>query len=243
MYLEHAGPADVRGSGHAIPESVATTAPAADGHVSIRYISHLDRQTRTAISNLTPADFQEFATIRHTPTRERSLATRAVLRALLSEAAPSVAPADWTFTRDAFGKPTLGSGLPNLYFSCSHTLWMSVVAVSDRPIGIDIESANLAADEAFLAEYYSQRERNALAATAPAGRQAACARLWTLKEAVAKLLGTGLALPFSELEFESEEDRISQSNNSEINKSELQLATWSLPNKAHPLTVAIAMER
>lgn len=241
MYLEHAGPDAGRGGGYAIPESVAA-APVTGGVVSIRYVSHLDRQTRNAIGNLTPADFQEFASIRHTPTRERSLATRAVLRALLSEAAPEIAAADWTFTRDAYGKPTLGPGLPNLHFSCSHTLWMSVIAVSGRPVGIDIESSNLAADDAFLGEYYSQRERHALAAKTPAERPAACARLWTLKEAVAKLLGTGLALSISELEFESEEDRISQSNSSEINKSEFKLATWSLPNKAHPLSVALALQ-
>lgn len=241
MYLEHAGPKSGHSGGYAIPESVAP-APVAYSDVSIRYVPHLDRETRTTLGSLTPADLQEFASIRHTPTRERSLATRATLRIALSEAAPEIDSSQWTFTRDAYGKPTLGPGLPNLHFSCSHTHWMSVVAVSNRPVGIDIESSNLGADDAFLEEYFSDRERISVTAK-PLGNQAAAwSRLWTLKEAVAKLLGTGLALSFSELEFESEEDRLCQSNNSEINKSELQLATWSLPNKAHPLSVALALQ-
>lgn len=242
MYQHHAeaGPASSVSFANrkAASPSAATVPP-----VSIRYVSHGETAADLDSPNLTQSDFEEFAAIRHAATRARSLATRAALRALLSEAAPEMAPTAWTIVRDASGKPSLGNIDTNLHFSCSHTYGTSVVAVSNRPIGIDIESANLAADEAFQAEYFSAFERAAIAAKSPEARPQACARLWTLKEAVAKLLGTGLALSFSELEFKSEEEHVSISNSSEITNSELQLATWSLPSKAHPMTVALAVRR
>lgn len=239
MYLEHAGPQQ----GHGSVPTMDSERSEALAHVSIRYVSHLNPATRQTLSTLTPEDYREFAPIRHTPTRERSLATRALLRTTLSEVDGNTPPEAWVFTRDAYGKPALANQLTDLHFSCSHTMWVSVVAVSRRPIGIDIESSSLSVDDAFLAEYYSAQERRDVARKPIANRASAYARLWTLKEAVAKILGTGLALPLSQLEFENEEDRLSYSSTSEINGSELQLATWSLPNKAHPLSVALAIRR
>lgn len=195
------------------------------------------------MQNLIPSDFSEFERIRHKPTRERSLATRALLRGALSDFVGDVKETEWTFERDANGKPRLIKGPSNIHFSCSHTAWQSVVAVSDRPVGIDIECGEIAADDAFLEEYFSRKERAAIASKPIKDRGVACARLWTLKEAVSKLIGTGLAFPFSELEFESEEDRLSQGISSGISTSELLLTTWSLPNPAHPLTVALALQR
>lgn len=242
MALQQARPTLGRGTGSLIPK----TDEEAGKHqlpVSIRYVSHLDPSTRKTLATLTPADFREFAGIRHTPTRERSLATRAALRELLSEVAAHVPPSAWAFTRDENGKPILAAGQESLHFSCSHTLWMSVVAVSRQPVGVDIESAKLSIDDAFLTEYFAPAERAAVSAKTAGERPAAYARLWTLKEAVTKMLGMGLAVQLSELEFESEDDRVSNSCRSEINNLDLQLLTWSLPNKAHPLCLALALSR
>jgi 4'-phosphopantetheinyl transferase len=75
---------------------------------------------------------------------------------------------------------------PGLDFSVSHAGGLAVIAVSNRPVGVDVEDAM--AGEQPLAPALTQRER------ATCRSYADFARLWTRKEAVLKAVGKGLAL-------------------------------------------------
>ena len=94
-------------------------------------------------------------------------------------------------TFSANGKPS-ASGQP---FNLSHSGEYAVLAVSDLPVGVDIERCSLrhvrVAESVFTqAELQWMNE-------APEER---FTLLWTLKEAVSKALGLGLELKFSEFD-------------------------------------------
>lgn len=212
--------------------------------VSVWYVQHgAGQKTEGYYSILTETDFAEFASIRHIATRDRSLATRALLRKALSEVTSDRTQAtEWTFERGEHGKPLLGSAHPQLHFSCSHTPWMSAVAVSrTHPVGIDIECAQPRSDEDLTDDYFTSCERMALSRLPVHTRAQARARLWALKEATVKMLGTGLAYDISELEFDPVQDRLNSSREGFSRLSEMRIATWSIRNETQPLSVALAV--
>ena len=101
-----------------------------------------------------------------------------------------------TYVEDDYGKPWLtigGRRAENIYFSLSHTKNAIAVAVSNRPVGIDIEavvSQERVGDSHFLERTMSATERQSIAeADDP---RLMFTELWTRKEAYVKLLGTGL---------------------------------------------------
>jgi 4'-phosphopantetheinyl transferase len=214
--------------------------------VSVWYLWHTDQSQLAEFNHgLTSADFAEFADIRNPAVRARSLRTRGLLRAALSEAANGdVRPSEWVFERGAHGKPHLLNPPIKLHFSCSHTPMVSIVAVSrTRPVGIDIETAFSSLDDpSLIEEFFTAAERQAIQCIPLGSRAKARTRLWTLKEAVVKMLGTGLALDVSKLEFDIEEDRLKSSRDPEIDISGVRLATWLIPNHVQPLSVALAIK-
>ena len=101
-----------------------------------------------------------------------------------------------TYVEDDYGKPWLTVGSvreENIYFSLSHTKNAIAVAVSNRPVGIDIEavvSQERVGDSHFLERTMNATERQSIAeADDP---RLMFTELWTRKEAYVKLLGTGL---------------------------------------------------
>jgi 4'-phosphopantetheinyl transferase len=93
------------------------------------------------------------------------------------------------FTYNEHGKPSI-VGHPDIYFNLSHCKEAAICAVSNLPVGVDIESireykenlVNYTMNEAEIAEI--QQAEN------PASR---FIRLWTMKEATMKLIGTGIS--------------------------------------------------
>jgi 4'-phosphopantetheinyl transferase len=214
--------------------------------VSVWYLWHTDKPD-FALDNhgLTTADFAEFSDLRNGANRARSLATRALLRKALSAASvKNVPPSAWKFERDAHGKPRLADPPEKLHFSCSHTPFLSVIAVSrTRPVGIDIEGLFSASDDpSLIEEFFAPKERLAIQKLPDSGRSKARTRLWALKESVVKMLGTGLALDVSTLEFDTENDRLISCRQTGINPSEMRLATWTVSDLKKPLTVALAVK-
>jgi phosphopantetheinyl transferase len=114
---------------------------------------------------------------------------RAALRQLLRRRHPGV---DWTFAADARGKlfATSGSGHEGPAVSISHTRGWVACAVADHPVGIDIE-AHRPRDHAAIAEYAFGARENALVRSAGV---AGFYRIWTVREAISKATGDGLAL-------------------------------------------------
>lgn len=95
---------------------------------------------------------------------------------------------DLEFGYGAYGKPFLKS-YPDIHFNISHCPKAVFCAVSDSPIGVDVEEIQY--DEDVAREVFSESELESIrSAESPEIR---FTELWTMKEAYLKLQGTGLS--------------------------------------------------
>ena len=95
---------------------------------------------------------------------------------------------DMTFGFGEHGKPFI-IGHDGLHFSISHCKTALAVALSDRPVGIDVESLRHAGESLMRRTMNRTEQSMILAADNP---DMEFTRLWTRKEAVLKLRGTGI---------------------------------------------------
>ncbi len=93
---------------------------------------------------------------------------------------------DWGYGEN--GKPFLKQ-LKGTYFNISHCKKGIAVAVDTEPIGVDIEEIRRPSDG--LIDKVMNKKESALISTS-ANPSLAFTRLWTQKEAVSKLTGTGI---------------------------------------------------
>ncbi|WP_092868709.1 4'-phosphopantetheinyl transferase family protein [Hyphomicrobium facile] len=210
--------------------------------VRIWYVPHATASNLTEhFGTLAQADIDEFASIRNVEMRRRSLATRAVLRKALTESVGGrTAAHEWSFKRSAWGKPTLSNNAGSLNFSCSHTRLASVVAVSTcGPVGIDIENAIVDTNDTWLSDVFTTDEQTALKSMAVGERETAVSRLWALKEAYLKMLGTGIA-EASTVAFDLRNDRL-WSGHPNPQGEPVTFRTWIAKCQGHRLSVAVAM--
>ena len=137
--------------------------------------------------------------------RRRHRVTRALVRTVLSEVAPGIAPRDWSFLLNPHGRPEIHPrhGLPELRFNLSHTAGAIVLAVTDAlAIGIDVENHLRAGPTTDVAhQFFSSAEVVALRALPASAQRERFFVLWTLKEAYVKARGLGLALPLDAFSF------------------------------------------
>jgi 4'-phosphopantetheinyl transferase len=132
-------------------------------------------------------------------------AAHALLRRTLS-GLDGRAPDRWRFDASANGKPFL---VPDdtfrAAFSLSHTQGMVACAVTttaDALVGVDVECIDRDVDVAELAaRFFAPAEAAHLAQLDAETRRSRFFDLWTLKEALVKALGTGLAMSLSSLAF------------------------------------------
>ena len=90
------------------------------------------------------------------------------------------------FLYNEHGAPRLEQGP---YFSISHCKHAIAVAISEKPIGIDIEHVRAAKPELVERTMNEQEQNEIWAAASP---DIAFTHLWTQKEAVLKMQGTGI---------------------------------------------------
>lgn len=132
----------------------------------------------------------------HTFGRFCCLKSYLMLLELLSAVYPELDPSKPEFGYTAQGKPFL-LARPDIHFSISHTKNAILVAISDAPIGVDVEAFR-SPSAALIARTMNATEQAAIAASAaatlepPATREALFSAIWTRKEAVLKLRGTGI---------------------------------------------------
>jgi 4'-phosphopantetheinyl transferase len=80
-------------------------------------------------------------------------------------------------------------GHPDIHFNLSHCKEAAICVVNDHPIGVDVESIRKYTDN--LVNYtMSDEEINQI--NSSENPAAAFIRLWTMKEATTKLIGTGI---------------------------------------------------
>ncbi len=104
------------------------------------------------------------------------------------------------FAFNAYGKPYLPAS-PHVHFNLSHCACAAACAISSFPIGIDVETIRPVEDKLlrFVADDMEYAQVQAAADKARAFFQ-----LWTAKESLLKLQGTGLRRQLKPLLAESE---------------------------------------
>lgn len=90
------------------------------------------------------------------------------------------------------GKPFF-SCTPNLHFNLSHSGDSVFIAFSSDPVGFDIENLQRKADFQKLADRYFQPSERELMDRSDDAKHTAFLEIWTAKEAMIKLFGTGIA--------------------------------------------------
>jgi 4'-phosphopantetheinyl transferase len=99
------------------------------------------------------------------------------------------------FEYGEWGKPFI-AGHPDIHFNLSHCRTAAICAVSQRPIGVDIETFRTAKDS--LIRYTMNDMERARIASSP-HPDMEFTRLWTQKEAKVKLAGEGIRKDMKEV--------------------------------------------
>ncbi|WP_181150878.1 4'-phosphopantetheinyl transferase superfamily protein [Paenibacillus sp. PCH8] len=127
-------------------------------------------------------------------------AYRSVLGEVLTRVTVSkftgLAPAELSFTRNSYGKPSLIHH-SNVPFNVSHSGdWIALISGGVAELGVDVEK--IAPIEMQIAERFFSPMESQFLATEPAERQRETFyRLWTLKESYIKAVGMGLSMPLN----------------------------------------------
>ncbi|HEX8611515.1 MAG TPA: 4'-phosphopantetheinyl transferase superfamily protein [Telluria sp.] len=143
--------------------------------------------------------------------RLRYLATRALVRTVLSRYAP-LAPVDWAFTPNEYGRPGIANDhaqARSLSFNLSHTRGLIAMAVTrDRTLGVDVENLTTRQVSGGIAEHFFSPAEVAELATVPEDRrQDRFFEYWTFKEAYIKARGMGLSIPLDRFSFHFPDER------------------------------------
>lgn len=172
---------------HQIPLGVGSDAPL----LSLRSIDS-ERSIESAF-RLLQADEAARAKRFHNPQdASRFVFAHAIARLALASQM-GMAPMDVIVARTGKGKPYLTGCAQNLHFSLSYRGSFIVLALSARPIGVDIERLPLAVKPAQIAERYFSLNERAYVFSDVDDIDRRFAHVWTRQEAVVKLLGVGLA--------------------------------------------------
>jgi 4'-phosphopantetheinyl transferase len=125
--------------------------------------------------------------------REQFVATRALLRILLSQYLQKD-PRKIKFCYSAHGKPELSMPSSRLHFNISHSKGVVLFAVSQgQPVGVDLERIDPATKVAAIARrIFSAQEQAEINRLPPLEQQAKFFQIWTRKEALIKLFGDRL---------------------------------------------------
>lgn len=139
--------------------------------------------------------------------KESYIASRWLLRKVLARYT-NVSPEMVEFLRTDKGKPYLSQS--DIHFSLSHSGDWALLAVAKAElIGIDIEVVNTARNLTGIAEsYYHPHEFARLQTLSGVAQSDYFYRLWTLKEAFFKAMGTGISAGLEKIWFDLADDNI-----------------------------------
>jgi 4'-phosphopantetheinyl transferase len=195
---------------------------------------------RTILSVDEQARAERFVQERH---RRQYIYAHGQLRLALSNAAPGVAPAAWSFTTGRYGRPFVTAPpLPSaLHFSLSHTEGCVACVVSGHEtVGIDVEAVTRRGSPMEIAQgVFAPDEIETLRGLPPSDLINRFFDYWTLKEAYLKAKGVGLNLPLDGFSMLISTDKIGISFKPQISDDPL---NWrfalSSPSPNHRLAIA-----
>lgn len=93
------------------------------------------------------------------------------------------------FEYNEHGKPSI-IGHPEICFNLSHCKEAAICAISDQPVGVDVESVR-SFNESLVR--YTMNEDEIRQIESSEDQAVAFIRLWTMKESAMKLIGTGIS--------------------------------------------------
>jgi 4'-phosphopantetheinyl transferase len=146
------------------------------------------------VALLTSHDRDRMQRLQVDAVRQQFALTRALQRHALSAYEPEVSPAQWEFQSTAEGRPYLAPSFQHtgLHFNLSHTEGLVAMAVCRHShVGVDVEKRGRVR-LAVADRYFSTREAEQLRALPLEEQPRRFLRLWTLKEAYLKAIGTGI---------------------------------------------------
>ncbi len=154
--------------------------------------SRIDRSH--SADGLITEEADELELISHKGRRGEFVSSRLLLRKLASEMGYD--PSGFKIVKDQYGKPFGEVGGKKLNLSIAHSESEVVCGISETtPIGVDLEPAERPVEER-LARRIGHREEEGLL------KEIELIRLWTIKEAMVKLEGSGLRTNLNELRVE-----------------------------------------
>ena len=113
---------------------------------------------------------------------------------------------DQRYIEGKHGKPSLADH-PEIHFSISHSSHFVACAMADCEIGIDIQHL-VKVNEPLMRRVLSDEELEMVMAQQGEERQMLFARLWALKEAYLKAVGTGITDDFPSFSLENDRPRL-----------------------------------
>lgn len=113
---------------------------------------------------------------------------------------------DQRYLEGKHGKPSFADH-PEIHFSISHSSHFVACAMADCEIGIDIQHL-VKVNEPLMRRVLSDEELEMVMAQQGEERQMLFARLWALKEAYLKAVGTGITDDFPSFSLENDRPRL-----------------------------------
>lgn len=153
---------------------------------------------------LTPEEWELAQRLRQASSRNQHVVGRGMARKLLT-LRTDFDPAEVVLAREEKGKPFVVAPQSTIRpFNVSHTEGMVLFAAVDcGAIGVDVERLSRKTDIGLAERYFAPAEVDYVYSShAPERRLAAFLRVWTLKEAFIKAIGTGLTMPLGDFTFE-----------------------------------------
>ena len=173
-------------------------------HLYLGLFDEVDRpEVRAAcLATLSQAERDRLARFRLERDRRQYVLAHGALRAALSQHAPGVRPADWSFVTDRYERPFVAGPATDapIFFSLSHTEGCVACAISPHErIGVDVEATDANCSHLGIAELnFSSTENKVLRALSPLEQADRFFDYWTLKEAYLKAHGTGFHRPLDD---------------------------------------------
>jgi 4'-phosphopantetheinyl transferase len=178
--------------------------PTHDVHVWFRATDALDEAAiAAAASVLSDEERAQLGRFHFARDARDYAAAHALLRQTLSNGGNQM-PGAWRFEKTPSGKPRLiGESADGRSFSLSHTRGMVACAVtSGAEVGVDVEWVDRDVDAGGIAaRFFAPAEAAQLLELDGDARRDRFFDLWTLKEALVKALGRGMAVSLKSLAF------------------------------------------
>ena len=172
-------------------------------HVDLEPDAFREAEALESLDAIERARLQRF---RHQRRRREFVLCRAALRALLCDRL-GCRNSELAFAASRYGKPyALVNGIPNpVSFNVSHSEKHGLIALAPAGrIGVDVEERSTRHDpDGYLQTMFAPAERAELARATGRSKVDLFFTLWTMKEALVKGLGVGLARDTSAFEIPS----------------------------------------